>query len=125
MTEKIAAGRKTDPFEDVLLAQARLCHEEMLVSFKAIRDWEGLIKNRKVDIYDGTREAQRELENISRFIADTTSLAKAAARLRGQNIRVVRATETDETRGEGVSENAHSIPQENIAANDGAVAAAE
>jgi hypothetical protein len=126
MTQRTAAGRKTDPFEELLLAEAQFCHDEMLMSREGIRANNQLLHDKKVNYYDAVEARQRELSNISRCIADTTMLARAAARLRGQNIHVTRvAKERENGGGGGGDENANSIPQENVAANDGAQVAAE
>lgn len=125
MTQRTAAGRKTDPFEDLLLAEAQLCHDEILEIRRGIRATHQILRDKKIGHGAVVEACQSEFEGISRLIADTTLLAKAAAQLRGQNIRVTRTTEAEVGGGEGVSENANSIPQENVVANDGAAVAAE
>jgi len=110
-----------DNFENLLLEQAQLCHDELKASFKAMRGWEQFYRDKLIGYDEMVTQSQRELLNVRQFVEDTAHLAGMAARLRGQNIRVTRAAEPiAEKAGERGAENGGSIPQQNIPARPAA-----
>src|SRR5689334_15907574 len=89
MTDTTTAARRPDAFENLLLEQAQLCHEELKQSFRSMRWWEESYREKKIGYDEMVHHAQRELQNVRQFVEDTACLAGVVARLRGQNIRVI------------------------------------
>lgn len=139
MTETIAAGRKTDredPFEKVLIAGIADGNVGVRSSLAFAETASQDFANS--DRYDRGEISQLRSSEIGNAIGLLKAIAEitlAAAKLRGEfnhrydvtrRIEPARAVDAIElSEGEGVPETEGSIPQENIAANDGAAAAAE
>jgi hypothetical protein len=83
---------QTEAFQELLLEQAKLCHIELQHSIQTLRAFEEIrpIKQR----LDSTNYTNCDLlvRHVNQMVTSTTQLANAAARLRGQVIRVTAVT---------------------------------